>query len=139
MSGLASQPGASLGVVASTPAVPPEPAARPAPAPQKRRRVGERAPARDRVGDTLPPPAAAKKPQCPFAGAIDLTPAQLRETPGVQVECPTCGARRGIQAKQGPPQVVFPPHPIWVTRAARDVRRWSLRGTIWELVGTQQA
>jgi hypothetical protein len=137
MSGLASQPSPSPGVVSSTPAVPPGPAARPAHEPLKRRRVGERAPERDRVGDALPPPASAKKPRCPFAGAIDLTPSQLRETPGIQVECPTCGARRGIQPKQGPSRVVFPPHPIRVTRAARDVRRWSLRGTRWELVGTQ--
>jgi len=137
MSGLGSQPGASSGMISSTLAAPLGPAARPAPS--KRRRVGERAPARDRVGDALRPSAAAKKPQCPFAGAIDLTPAQLRETPRVQVECPACGARRGIQPKQGPSRVVFPSHPIRGTRAARDVRRWSLRGTIWELVGPQQA
>lgn len=138
MSGLASQPGASPGVVSSTPAVPPGPAAHQVPKPPKRRRVGERAPERDRVGDAPPPPAAAKKPQCPFAGAIELTTSQLREAPGVQVECPTCGARRGIQPKQGSSRVVFPPHPIRVTRAVRDVRRWSLRGITWELIGTQQ-
>jgi hypothetical protein len=139
MSGLASQPKAAPGAVSLTPAAPPGQAARPAPAPSKRRRVGERAPARDQVGDAPPPPAVAKKPPCPYAGAIDLTPSQLREAPGVQVECPACGARRGIQPKQGSSRVVFPPHPIRVTRATRDVRRWSLRGTIWELVGPQQA
>ena len=128
MSGLASQPSASASMASPMLAAPP-----------KRRRVGERAPERDRVGDAPPPSAAAKKPQCPFAGAIDLTPAQLRETPGVQVECPACGARRGIQPKPGPSRVVFPPHPIRVTRAAREVRRWSRRGTIWELLGPQQA
>jgi hypothetical protein len=138
MSGLALQPSALPGSVSSTPASPPGQAARQAHEPPKRRRVGERAPERDRVGDTPPPLASAKKPRCPFAGAIALTPSQLRETPGIQVECPTCGARRGIQPKQGPSRVVFPPHPIRVTRASRNARRWSLRGTLWELVGIQQ-
>ena len=138
MSGLTPQPSTSSGAVSSPPASPPGHAARRAHEPPKRRRVGERAPTRDRVGDTPAPRAAAKKPQCPFAGAIDLTPSQLRETPGIQVECPTCGARRGLQPKQGPSRVVFPPQPVRVTRASRDARRWSLRGTVWELVGTQQ-
>lgn len=137
MSGLAPQPSASPGAVSSTPVSPPGQAAQQTYEPPKRRRVGERAPERDRVGDAAPPPALAKKPQCPFAGAMALTPSQLRETPGIQVECPTCGARRGIQPKKGPSRVLFPPHPIRVTRAARDARRWSLRGTLWELVGTQ--
>jgi len=49
------------------------------------------------------------------------------------------GIQQERQPKPGPARVVFPPHPIRVTRAARDVRRWSLRDTIWELVGLQQA
>jgi hypothetical protein len=138
MSELASPPGASPGVVSSTPAAPPGQEARQASEPPRRRRVGKRAPARDRVGDAPPSPASAKKPQCPFSGAINLTPSQLRETPGIQVECPTCGSRRSIQPKQGPSRVVFPSHPIRVTRAARDERRWSLHGTTWTLVGTPQ-
>jgi hypothetical protein len=138
MSGLAPQPSTSPSAVSSTPASPPGQAAQQAHEPPTRQRVGERAPERDRVGDAAPPPALAKKPRCPFAGAIALTPSQLRETPGIQVECPTCGARRGIQPKKGPSRVVFPPHPIRVTRTSRDARRWSLRGTLWELVGTPQ-
>jgi len=124
--------------VPSPPISPPELAAGPVHEPPKRGRVGERAPARDRVGDTPPATASTKKSQCPFSGAIALTPSQLRETPGIQVECLTCGARRGIQPKKGPSRVVFPPHPIRVTRASHDARRWSLRGTIGELVGTRQ-
>jgi hypothetical protein len=139
MSGMAPQPIAPQGAVSSPQASPPAQAARPAPEPPKRGRVGERAPARDRVGDAPPATASTKKPQCPFAGGIALTPSQLRETPGFQVECPACGARRGIQPKTGSSRVMFPPHPIRVTRASRDARRWRLRGTIWELVGTQQA
>jgi hypothetical protein len=138
MNGLAPQPSASPGAVSSTPASPPGQVAQQAHEPPKRRRVGERVPERDRVGDAAPPPALTKKPQCPFAGAIALTPSQLRETPGIQVECPTCGARRGIQPKKGSSCVVFPPHPIRVTRTSRDAQRWSLRGTLWELVGTPQ-
>lgn len=137
MSDLALPPNAVPGFGASTPAPSSGPAALPTSKPPPRRRVGERAPERDRVGEAPPTTAAAKKPQCPFAGAIDLTPSQLRETPGIQVECPTCGARRGIQPKPGASRVVFPPHPIRVTRAARDVRRWSLHGTLWELIGPQ--
>jgi len=137
MSGLALQPSAPHDAVSSPPISPPELAAGPVHEPPKRGRVGERAPERDRVGDAPPATASTKKPQCPFAGAIALTPSQLRETPGIQVECPTCGARRGIQPKKGPSRVVFPPHPIRVTRASHDARRWSLRGTIWELVGTR--
>src|SRR5438046_2904814 len=92
MSGLALPPSAFPGFGASTPATSSGPAAPPTSEPPPRRRVGERAPERDRVGEAPPTTASAKKPQCPFAGAIDLTPSQLRETPGIQVECPTCGA-----------------------------------------------
>jgi hypothetical protein len=138
MSGLAPQPSARPDVVSSPPLSPPAQAAGPVHEPPKRGRVGVRAPARDQVGDAPPATASAKKSQCPFSGVIALTPSQLRETPGIQVECPTCGARRGIQPKKGPSRVVFPPHPIRVTRPSHDTRRWSLRGTIWELVGTRQ-
>jgi hypothetical protein len=137
MSGVTLPPGASQDAVSSTTDPPPERAVRQAPTPPKRRRVGERAPERDRVGEASSVPASAKKPQCLFSGVIDLTPSQLRETPGIQVECPTCGARRSIRPTKGPSRVAFPPHPIRVTRASREARRWSLRGTLWELVGTQ--
>ncbi len=101
----------------------------------KQGRVGQRAPERDLVGDGSQKAPSTKKPKCSFSGQIDLLASRLQETPGVQVECPTCGALRSIHPKDGAVGVVFPSHDLRLTRSSREDRRWRLHGTLWELVG----
>jgi hypothetical protein len=91
-------------------------------------RVGERAPARDAVGEATQAVPATK---CSFAGVIALMADQLARAAVAKVECPECGATRTLRP-QGP-TVTFPSHPKRLTRTTRKEARWSREGATWEL------
>jgi AAA domain len=95
---------------------------------KRRRRVGQRAPARDPVGGAAPAPLS---PKCAFAGAIDIEPRRLQHRETHTIECPACGAVRTVPL-QGD-GVRFPTHPPLRTRTTKDVTRWIRQDTVWTL------
>lgn len=92
-------------------------------------RVGQRAPARDPVGDTSVFPVR-NTAACAFTDVIEVTRAQLEETGISRFECPTCLAVREIKPKGG--RVRFPSHPKRLTATLNHGKRWVRRGSIWE-------
>jgi len=115
------------------PAASPPQAAQPAgsavrPPTSPARRVGERAPRRDAVGDTSPP---GPPPRCAFAGTIALKPDEIARTGVAKVECPECGATRTLHPHG--PTITFPAHAKRLTRTARKDVRWMKHDTTWEL------
>jgi hypothetical protein len=122
-----SEPSASPG---TSPSQTPRPAAQMAPpTTPRKRRVGERAPTRDAVGDTPPPVPTTTK--CPFSGVITLPSDDLARTAVAKVECPECGAMRTLQPHGS--TVTFPTHAKRLTSTPRKDMRWSRHGTTWEL------
>ncbi len=92
------------------------------------RRVGERAPGRDPVGEAQPERGSTK---CSFAGIIELSASQVAEASVSKVECPECLTMRAL-TPQGA-TVRFPPHDKRKTRTPHREVRWIRRGAVWEL------
>jgi len=105
-----------------------EPSAQTAPPKTPRRRVGERAPRRDAVGNM---PQTGPTPRCAFAGAIALRPDEIARTGVARVECPECGATRTLHPHG--PTMTFPAHAKRLTSTARKDVRWRRHDTTWEL------
>src|SRR5262249_29826619 len=70
-----------------------------APKPTKLR-VGQRAPARDPVGEMSASPGR-ETTRCSFAEVIEVTPSPREEAGVSRFECPTCLAVREIKSKSG--------------------------------------
>lgn len=103
-----------------------------APSRSRKGRVGERAPVRDPVGETLPEGEATK---CSFAGIIELSARQMAEAGVSRVECPECLTMRAL-TPQGA-TVRFPPHDKRKTRTPHREMRWIRHGTVWTLAETK--
>jgi len=95
---------------------------------KRRRRVGQRAPARDPVGGAA---SAALPPKCAFAGAVDIEPMRLQHRETHTIECPTCGAVRTVPLQGA--VVRFSTHPPLRTRTTKDVTRWIRQDAVWTL------
>src|SRR6266446_749992 len=93
-----------------------------------KRRVGERAPQRDAVGET---PQAVPAARCPCSGVIALMPDQIARAAVAKVECPACGAMRTLHPQRN--TVTFPAHAKRLTSTPRKDARWIRRDTTWEL------
>ena len=91
-------------------------------------RVGERAPARDRVGTT---DELERRASCSGSGVIDLEVRTLTQSSTSYVECPACGSVRTAQLKGD--TVMLRCHYPLVTTTTLDVTRWVKRGTTWTL------
>ncbi|MFL5700938.1 MAG: ATP-binding protein [Ktedonobacteraceae bacterium] len=92
-------------------------------------RVGQRAPARDSVGET--PPQEEKATRCAFSGVIGVTQNQMTAVSVAQVECPECGAMRTLHPQRG--VMKFPSHPKRLTNSPHHEVRWIRHGTAWAL------
>lgn len=92
------------------------------------RRVGERAPTRDPVGEAA---SEEKSSKCSFTGRIDLEAELLLHSGLSKVECPECGAVRTIRVSTT--TVLFPSHPRRLTRGPSQERRWMRQGTNWQV------
>jgi len=90
--------------------------------------VGHRAPGRDPVG-TRPQIDAPKK--CPFTGTVELSPAQLRQSAIVKLQCPACSATWSARLRGD--TVVFPAHPPRSTKMTQDISRWIKQEAGWTL------
>jgi hypothetical protein len=99
-----------------------------APKPSKPR-VGQRAIARDPVGETAAS-SVRKVTGCSFTEVIEVTLSQMEEAQVSRFECPTCKAVRDIQPKGD--RVKFPLHPKRTTTPPNHGKRWVRRGSIWE-------
>jgi hypothetical protein len=95
------------------------------------RRVGERAPGRDPVGEVQPEGGPTR---CSFAGMIELSPRQMAEAGVSRIECPECLAMRALTSQGA--TVRFPPHDKRKTRTPHREVRWIKRGTTWTLSDT---
>ncbi len=93
-------------------------------------RVGQRAPERDPVGDTVAP-SARKVIGCSFTEVIGVSLTQVEEAGVSHFECPTCLAVRDIPPKGG--RVKFPWHPKRTTNTPNQGLRWVKRGIAWRL------
>jgi energy-coupling factor transporter ATP-binding protein EcfA2 len=91
-------------------------------------RVGQRAPSRDPVGETV---QEEKATRCSFSGVIDVRADQIARASVARVECPECGAMRTLHPQGGTTR--FPSHPKRLTNSPRNEVRWIRRGTTWEL------
>ncbi len=95
---------------------------------QTLRRVIERAPSRDPVGESV----LARGPgKCSFKGIIDLSPAAMKESGISRVECPECATTRRLASAGA--QVRFPPHDKRKTRTPSREERWVMQATVWKL------
>jgi hypothetical protein len=90
--------------------------------------VGHRAPGRDPVGTR---PQTDKPTKCPFAGAVELSPAQLRQAAIAKLQCPECRATWAARLRGD--TVVFPAHPPRATTMTRDISRWIKQEAGWTL------
>ena len=86
-------------------------------------RVGQRAPSRDPVGETM---REEKATRCAFSGVIDVTADQITAVSVAQVECPECGAMRTLHPQGG--TMKFPSHSKRTTRTPRGEVRWIRQG-----------
>src|SRR6266516_679615 len=93
-------------------------------------RVGQRAIARDSVGETTVSPMR-KAIGCSFTEVILVSLAQVEEAGVSHFECPTCLAVRDIPPKGG--RVKFPWHPKRTTTTPNQGRRWMKREIAWGL------
>ena len=93
-------------------------------------RVGQRAIARDPVGETTVSPMR-KAIGCSFTEVILVSLAQVEEAGVSHFECPTCLAVRDIPPKGG--RVKFPWHPKRTTTTPNQGRRWVKREIAWGL------
>jgi hypothetical protein len=130
MRGLPHDPG-SHAAQAPRPTVPD--AARPTTPPTRPPRrprvpVGHRAPHRDPVG-AAPPLTPPQK--CPFVGEVALSPAQLRQSAVVKLQCPECSATRAARLRGD--TVLFPAHAPRLTKMTQDIARWIKHESGWML------
>lgn len=93
-------------------------------------RVGQRAPARDPVGETSAG-SVQKSAGCSFTEVIAVPLDQLEEAGVSRFECPTCLAIREIKPKGD--RVKFPTHPKRTTTTPNQGSRWVKRATAWKL------
>ena len=121
----AARPGSQEATSGTARSLMPQVAPKPAPS-----RVGQRAPARDPVGETSAP-SVQKSTGCAFTDVITVTRAQLEETGVSRFECPTCLAVREIKPKGG--RVRFPSHPKRLTTTPNQGARWVKRAAVWTL------
>jgi len=110
---------------AQEPPVPVPPTRRPQ---RPRVPVGHRVPHRDPVG---PSPQRPRAKQCPFAGAVALSPAQLRQAAVAKLQCPECSATRTARLRGD--TVLFPAHPPRTTKMTQDIARWIKHASGWSL------
>lgn len=92
--------------------------------------VGQRAPERDRVGETSAL-SVRKTAGCTFTEVISVTLAQMEEAGVSRFECPTCLAVRDITPRGG--SVKFPWHPKRTTNTPNHGLRWVQGESIWRL------
>jgi len=95
-----------------------------------KRRVGQRAPERDPVGETSGAPVR-KTTGCSFTEVIDVAHSQREEAEVSHFECPTCKAVREIKSKAD--RVKFPSHPKRTTNTPNQGVRWVKRESGWRL------
>ena len=93
-------------------------------------RVGQRAPARDPVGETSAG-LVQKSAGCAFTEVAAVTLAQLEETGVSRFECPICLAIREIKPKGD--RMKFPSHPKRTTTTPNQGVRWVKQGADWKL------
>lgn len=95
------------------------------PSPRSSTRI-ERSAHRDLVGEQVLIGNTAK---CSFLASIEVTRHQFQESGVLCVECPTCGARRGLKLPKERPR--FPSHPRRQSPPPKGERRWVLQGQVW--------
>ena len=93
-----------------------------------RGQVGHRAPHRDPVGTR---PLSDKPKKCAFAGAVELSPAQLRQSAIAKLQCPACSATWSARLRGD--TVMFPAHPPRATKMTQDISRWIKQESGWRL------
>ena len=91
-----------------------------------KRRVGERAPSRDPIGEMQGTTASGT---CTFKGIIEISSAQMNEAGISRVECPQCATTRSLNTKGS--MIKFPSHPKRKTSAHSTEERWIMQGTAW--------
>jgi hypothetical protein len=91
-----------------------------------KRRVGERAPSRDPIGEMQGTTASGT---CTFKGIIEISSAQMNEAGISRVECPQCATTRSLNTKGS--MIKFPSHPKRKTSARSTEERWIMQGTAW--------
>src|SRR5262249_18390769 len=91
-------------------------------------RRGEHAPRPDPVGEVLLEASASR---CTFAGAIDISAAQMAEAGIAKVECPECATVRTLQPHGT--TVRFPSHLKRKTQTRSIEARWIRKGDVWAL------
>jgi hypothetical protein len=96
------------------------------------RRVGERAPQRDAVGETSP--AVPSSSTCSFKGMIAISPEQMKGTGISLVECPDCAGTRSLSFSGH--TIRFPSHPRRKTNTPNQDERWVKRDSVWRLAST---
>jgi hypothetical protein len=96
------------------------------------RRVGERAPQRDAVGETSP--VVPSSSTCSFKGMIDISPEQMKGTGISLVECPDCAGTRSLSFSGH--TFRFPSHPRRKTNTPNQDERWVKRDSVWRLAST---
>jgi len=97
------------------------------------RRVGERAPMRDPVGET--PMALPSGSDCPFKGILEISSDQMKETGVSLVECPDCGRTRSLPFSGR--TIKFPSHTKRKTRTPNRDERWVKQDALWKLSSTR--
>ena len=105
------------------------PMPRVAPKPTKRR-VGQRAPERDPVGEASAP-VNRQATRCSFTEEIPVTLSQMEEAGVFRFECPTCLATQNIKPKGD--RVKFSWHPKRTTNTPNHGVRWVKRASGWGL------
>ena len=100
-----------------------------APKPTKRR-VGQRAPERDPVGEASIP-VSRQTIGCSFTEEIPVTFSQMEEAEVFRFECPTCLATQNIKPKGD--RVKFSWHPKRKTNTPNYGSRWVKRESAWKL------
>jgi hypothetical protein len=100
-----------------------------APKPTKRR-VGQRAPERDPVGEASAP-VSRQAISCSFTEDIPVTRSQMEETGVFRFECPACKATQTIKPKGD--RVKFSRHPKRTTNTPNHGPRWVKRESTWKL------
>jgi hypothetical protein len=95
-----------------------------------KRRVGQRAPERDPVGETSAP-VSRQAIGCSFTEEIPVTLSQMEEAGVFRFECPTCLATKNIKPKGD--RVKFSWHPKRTTNTPNHGPRWVKREIAWKL------
>lgn len=95
-----------------------------------KRRVGQRAPERDPVGEASAP-VSRQAIGCSFTEEIPVTHSQMEEAGVFRFECPTCLATQTIKPKGD--RVKFSRHPKRTTNTPNHGLRWVKREIAWRL------